>query len=67
MRDKGIDEKFIKGISDHLQPDTSALLLLVKEKDLNMVIKELEPFKGTVLNTDVNDQQEKKLRAALRE
>lgn len=67
LRDKGIDNKFIAEISQHLKPDSSALILLVKEADAQAVLKELKPHKGIVLHTTLPAAMEEKLRDALRE
>jgi uncharacterized membrane protein len=65
LRDRGIDDKFAKDIASHLHSDSSALLLLVKRADPDKVLAAIQPFKGTILLTDLSPETEKTLRAAL--
>lgn len=65
MRDRGVDDKFVRQVGEQLRPDTSAIFLLVKEADAEAVLKELEPFKATVLHTDLDPEAEKRLRQTL--
>ena len=65
LRDKGIDDKFVKELSSHFGPDTSGLFLLVAGGDADKVIEELRPFKATVISTEIDPAVEKKLREAL--
>jgi uncharacterized membrane protein len=65
LRDKGIDDGFIRQLNASLKPDSSALILLVKEADAEAVLAELRPFKATVLTTTLAPEMEKRLRDAL--
>ena len=65
MRDKGVDDKFVKEIAAHMGPDSSALVLLVKRADTAAVRAAIQPFKGTVLHTDLSPESEATLRAEL--
>ncbi len=67
LRDKGIDNGFINDVAQHLQPDSSAIFLLVKEGNAEEVLAELKPFKGRVLHTTLPDALDKQLRDALSE
>lgn len=67
LRDKGIDNRFINEVAQRLQPDSSAILLLVKEGDTDQVLAELKPFKGRALHTTLPDALDKQLRDALSE
>ena len=46
MIDYGINDDFIKSIGDTLQPDTSALFLLIRKSQPEKVLAELSGFKG---------------------
>lgn len=66
LKDRGIDDKFIRNVSDTLKPDSSAIFLLVKEGgDAAKIREELRPFKATVVHTTLSPEVEKQLRDAL--
>jgi uncharacterized membrane protein len=65
LKDRGIDDKFIRNVSDSLKPDSSAIFLLVKDVDAPKVREELRPFKATVVHTTLPPEAEKQLRDAL--
>jgi uncharacterized membrane protein len=63
--DYGIDDKFIRSIADTLQPNTSALFVLVRKAQPEKVLSELSGFRGKVLRSSLSSEQEAKLQAAL--
>lgn len=63
--DYGINDQFIKSIGDTLQPDTSALFLLIRKSQPEKVLAELSGFKGRILRSSLSPEQEAKLQAAL--
>lgn len=63
--DYGIDDGFIKSIGDTLQPDTSALFLLIRKSQPEKVLAELSGFKGHVIRSSLSPEQEAKLKEAL--
>ena len=66
LKDRGIDDKFIRGVADSLKPDSSAIFLLVKEGgDAEKIREELRPFKATVVHTTLSPEVEKQLRDSL--
>jgi uncharacterized membrane protein len=66
LKDRGIDDKFIRSVSDSLTPDSSAIFLLVKEGgDAAKIEEELRPFKARVVHTTLAPEVEKQLRDAL--
>ena len=64
-QDLGIDNTFIKEVGDSLEPENSALCMLLMEKASDKVIGELSEFGGTVFQTSLSEENEKKLRQAL--
>lgn len=65
MVDYGIDDNLIKQIGQTLQPDTSALFLLIRKVQPEKVLSELSGFKGRVIRSSLSPEQESKLQAAL--
>jgi uncharacterized membrane protein len=63
--DYGINDQFIKSIGETLQPDTSALFLLVRKAQPEKVLRELAAFKGRVIRSSLSPEQEAKLQDAL--
>ncbi len=66
LTDVGIDDKFVKSAADALQPGQAALCVLVRKVTADKVLPEMAQFGGTVLRTNLTDEQEKKLRDALK-
>lgn len=62
--DYGIDDSFIKELSEQLQPGTSAIFVLVRDSEPEKVIEQLKKFKGEVIHTSLSNQQEKLLKEA---
>jgi uncharacterized membrane protein len=65
MSDLGIDDNFIKELSETLKPNTSALFILVKKVTLDKVLPRLEGTGGKVLQTSLAGVDEQKLQAVL--
>jgi len=65
LKEVGIEEKFIKDLGSHLKPGTSALFIVAKKAKPEAILKELEKFRGKVLQTSLKHDDEDKLRAAL--
>lgn len=65
MVDYGIDDNLIKQIGQTLQPDTSALFLLIRKVQPEKVLSELSGFSGRVIRSSLSPDQEAKLQAAL--
>jgi len=63
--DYGIDDNFIKSLAKTLQPNTSALFVLLRKAQPEKVLKELSRFRGRVLRSSLSPEQEAKLQAAL--
>jgi uncharacterized membrane protein len=64
--DVGIDDKFMKDAAAALTPGQAALCLMVRRVTADKVIPAMAPFGGTVLRTNLSDEQEARLQAALK-
>ena len=67
LADAGIDDRFMKELSETLRPGASALFILVRKEPTDKVIEELKPFRGKVLQTSLSHEEEKALQNALNE
>lgn len=65
MSDYGIDDKFIKQVSENVTPGTSALFLLSHDAQKEKVIEALKPFGGELLQSSLSPAQETELKEAL--
>jgi uncharacterized membrane protein len=65
MGDVGIDDQLAKRLGEKLQPETSALLLLVQSVTANGVLPEVAKFGGEVLQTSLPADAEARLKEAL--
>ena len=67
LSDYGIDDDFIKSLSETIPNNSSALFVLLRKFQPEKVLKELEDsdFKGKVLRTSLSPEQEQKLQDAL--
>jgi uncharacterized membrane protein len=63
--DYGIDDDFIKQTSEALTPGSAALFMLVKESVPDRVEAEIAGTHATVIATNVSEEAEARLRAAL--
>lgn len=63
--DYGIDDNFIRQIADTLQPNTSAMFVLVRKAQPEKVLAELSQFRGRVLRSSLSPEQEARLQTAL--
>jgi uncharacterized membrane protein len=52
----GIDEAVQEQVREHLQPGTSALLMVVEQMTEDKVIAALQRYGGTVLTTSLSDE-----------
>jgi uncharacterized membrane protein len=65
--DIGVDDKFAKQLGEQLQPNSSAILALVKAAKVDDVLPEVAKYGGTVLHTTLAPDAEAKLQAILTE
>lgn len=67
LTDVGIDDAFMKKLSEGLQPNTSVLFVLVRKATPDKVVDEIKQYGGSVLQTSLSHEDEAKLQAALDE
>jgi len=65
LSDYGIDDKFAKQLTDTLQPNSSAIFVLVRNATPEKVLPEVAKYGGTVLQTSLPKETEAKLQDAL--
>ena len=63
--DIGINDEFLKDVGDLLTPGTSALAILIRRSDPELVLPELEKFAGKVLKTALVHTDEKRFLTVL--
>jgi uncharacterized membrane protein len=63
----GVDADFVKKVETELQPGGSALFLLAKGGvNAGMLIGAMRQYEGTVIQTSLDDEEERALRESLR-
>jgi len=67
LSDVGINNQFMKQLSEHLKPGSSALFVLVRKVTPDKVLAELEGTGGKVIQTSLTHEEEHKLQAVLDE
>jgi uncharacterized membrane protein len=65
LSDYGIDDKFIKDLSQQIKPGTSALFLYVASATPDKVIDRLRQYQPTLLRTSLSQDAEERLRSAM--
>ena len=65
LADYGIDDDFIRSIGETLQPNTSALFILLRKAQPEKVLTEISQFRGRVIRSSLSPAQESRLQAAL--
>jgi uncharacterized membrane protein len=65
LADTGIDQNFVKEVSEDLQPGTSALFFIVRAANPDVALAALRPYKGTVRHTSFPPETEEELRRVL--
>ena len=67
LTDIGVNNDFMKKLSEGFKPGTSALFVLVRSATPDKVMEEIKKYGGKVLQTSLSHEQETKLQAALDE
>ena len=65
LADFGINDQFMKQLSESIQPGSAALFVLIKEMTSDKVLDQIKGYGGVVLKTSLNDEREQALRDAL--
>jgi uncharacterized membrane protein len=65
LTDVGINDAFMKDLSQALQPGDAALFLLIRKLTADKVLEDLQGVGGTVLRTSFDHTRENALREAL--
>jgi uncharacterized membrane protein len=65
LRDVGIDDGFMKSLGETLKPGTAALCVLIRQMTPDKVVEEIRKFGGTLIKTNLCNENEAKLREAL--
>jgi uncharacterized membrane protein len=65
--DYGINDDFMRALSEKLQPNTSALFVLARGGTPERILPEVSKFGGTVLQTSLPPEAEQELQSALSE
>ncbi|MBA3415453.1 MAG: DUF1269 domain-containing protein [Chloroflexia bacterium] len=61
-----VDDGFVKDVGAALQPDTSALFLMIRASDAAALRAALEPYEGRVYQTTLSEELKESLDRALR-
>ncbi len=61
----GIDNNFMKKLGETLKPGTAALCVLIRQMTPDKVVEEIKRFGGTLIQTNLCNENEAKLREAL--
>jgi uncharacterized membrane protein len=65
LSDVGIDDNFMKSLGETLKPGSAALCVLIRQMTPDKVVEEIQKFGGTLIKTNLCNENEGKLRAAL--
>jgi uncharacterized membrane protein len=65
LTDYGIDDKFMKGLGDRLEPGGAALFVLVRSSTPDKVLPRITEYGGEVIHTSLSDEAEQTLQEAL--
>ena len=65
LADVGINDDFMKKLSQTLKPQTSALFILIRKATVDKVLEELAPYNGSILQTSLSRKNENALKTAL--
>ena len=58
----GVDDHFVKEVSERLQPGNSAIFLIFSDAKYGRLLEELELFDGVVVQTSLSREQETRLK-----
>jgi uncharacterized membrane protein len=67
LRDVGINDQFMKDLADTMQPNTSALFVLVRKSQPDRVLDELKGTGGRILQSSLSHEEVDRLQGVLAE
>jgi uncharacterized membrane protein len=62
----GVDQQFVKQVTEELQPGSSAIFFIVREANPDVALAALKPYKGNVYQTSLPPEAEEELRRILK-
>ncbi len=62
----GISKSFVKEVSESMTENSSALFIIIRDGDPDIAVAALRPYKGKVLQTTLDPDDEETLKRALR-
>lgn len=65
LSDIGVDDDFMRQLGETLQPETSALFILVKKVTPDKVLDEVSQYGGRILRTSLSKDDEQQLQQVL--
>jgi uncharacterized membrane protein len=65
LTDYGIDDKFMKGLGDKLEPGGAALFVLVRSSTPDKVLPRVSGYGGEILHTSLSEEAEETLRDSI--
>lgn len=65
LADIGVDDDFMRELGETLQPETSALFILIKKFTPDKVLDEVSKYGGKILRTSLSKDDEKQLQEVL--
>jgi uncharacterized membrane protein len=65
VTDVGVDDKFMKGLGEHLKEGSAAVVVLVRQSTPDKVLPRISQFGGEVLQSSLDDETEARLQEAL--
>ena len=65
LANTGVDQNFVKEVSEELKPGSSAIFFIVRGDDPNPAVAALREYRGKVLQTTLPEEAEKTLRREL--
>jgi uncharacterized membrane protein len=63
---KGVDQSFVREVTDQLEPGSSALFVMVNAQHTGGVVAAMQPYKGNLYQTTLPTDVEEALRDALK-
>lgn len=65
LLDKGVDQNFVKEVSEELKPGSSAIFFIIRDANVDATLASLRQYRGKVLQTSLPGDAEETLRKEL--